>query len=206
LGWLPELRLNTAVARACRFSGDRLRPPDQVAGPSPDFEAVFADALPGHLVLMTETIQIQSGKIRGNEIADGALGWRGIPYAAEPVESLRWQLPQHPASWRGVRNAAEYRAPSLQAPGMPGADTLLGGASPEPLPDPSEDCLYLDVTTPAHARPSSKWRGISCKASSTAAGRGAPFLPNSPDIPPRSSSASQVWLPGRGRRSRRPAG
>jgi para-nitrobenzyl esterase len=100
---------------------------------------------------MTEPIQIQGGTIRGSEVADGVLGWRGIPYAAAPVASLRWQLPQPPLSWSGVRDATEYGAPSLQPPGLQGVDTLFGGASPAPLPDPSEDCLYLNVTAPAQA-------------------------------------------------------
>ena len=82
------------------------------------------------------------GKVRGAEIADGVLSWRGIPYAAPPVGGLRLRPPAPPQAWSGVRDALAYgdRAPQ-----------------PEPLPEPgappmAEDCLYLNVTAPASGR------------------------------------------------------
>jgi len=81
------------------------------------------------------------GTVRGTEIADGVIAWRGVPYARPPVGELRLRPPQPPEPWSGVRDAAEYGSRSLQ---------------PEPVPDPSlpptsEDCLYLNVTAPAGA-------------------------------------------------------
>ena len=61
----------------------------------------------------------------------------GIPYAAPPVGALRWQPPQPAANWSGVRNATQF-APHCPQPGGP-----FGQAST------SEDCLYLNVYTPA---------------------------------------------------------
>jgi para-nitrobenzyl esterase len=81
------------------------------------------------------------GKVRGAEIADGVLAWRGIPYAAPPVGESRLRPPRPPEPWPGIRDALEYGNRSLQ---------------PEPFanhaaPPMAEDCLYLNVTAPAGA-------------------------------------------------------
>lgn len=64
--------------------------------------------------------------------------FRGIPYAAPPVGDLRWQPPQPAASWAGIRECTQFSAvcPQPVSPNMP----------PGPM---SEDCLYLNVVTPA---------------------------------------------------------
>jgi para-nitrobenzyl esterase len=82
------------------------------------------------------------GKVRGAEIADGVLCWRGIPYAAPPLGGLRLRPPAAPEPWSGVRDALAYgnRAPQPEPPGPH-----------EPLPPAAEDCLYLNVTAPAGA-------------------------------------------------------
>src|SRR5580693_6699026 len=89
------------------------------------------------------------GQLRGAEIADGIIAWRGVPYARPPVGELRLRPPQPPEPWSGIRDAATCGDRSLQ---------------PEPVPDPSlppvsEDCLYLNVTAPAGAagRPVLLW-------------------------------------------------
>ena len=64
----------------------------------------------------------------------------GIPYAAPPVGALRWQPPQPAAPWHGIREATSF-APHCAQPGSP-----FGVAST------SENCLYLNVYTPAGAR------------------------------------------------------
>src|SRR6185437_16008633 len=83
----------------------------------------------GH-VTVTETAH---GKVRGAEIADGVLAWRGIPYAAPPVGELRLRPPAAPPSWTGVRDALAYGNRSLQPP------PVRGAAGP-PLPAADEDC------------------------------------------------------------------
>src|SRR5215472_1618201 len=62
----------------------------------------------------------------------------GIPYAAPPTGNLRWRPPAPPAEWEGVRDATQF-APSCPQPGS--------GFAPPGLM--SEDCLYLNVYTPA---------------------------------------------------------
>jgi para-nitrobenzyl esterase len=92
-----------------------------------------------------------SGRIRGEEIEDGVLAWRGIPYAAAPVGPLRWRLPQPAPAWSGVRDAVALGAPSLQPPRE--FDLSVFGVSDlPPTPPPSEDCLFANVTAPADAR------------------------------------------------------
>src|ERR1700733_10587360 len=82
------------------------------------------------------------GKVRGAEIADGVLAWRGIPYARPPVGALRFRPPEPPEPWGGVRDALAYGNRSPQGelgPPAPGA------------PPTDEDCLYLNVTAPTGA-------------------------------------------------------
>jgi para-nitrobenzyl esterase len=94
--------------------------------------------------------QTTAGKVRGAEVEDGVLIWRGIPYAAAPVGPLRWRPPQPPQPWSGVRGATGWGPPSLQ-PAMPGGDLLREPLSPPP-PPPAEDCLFVNVTAPAGAQ------------------------------------------------------
>jgi para-nitrobenzyl esterase len=83
-------------------------------------------------------VSIDNGRIRGTALPDGGFAFRGLRYAAAPIGELRWRAPQRPARWNGIRDAAEY-APSCPQPPSP---FLPPGAI-------SEDCLYLNVTTPA---------------------------------------------------------
>ena len=93
-------------------------------------------------------VAIDSGKLQGVE-ATGAGGadievFRGIPYAAPPIAALRWKAPQPVPTWRGVRPAVDFGANCLQKP-----MAWLKDASAAPY---SEDCLYLNVWRPAHAK------------------------------------------------------
>ena len=90
------------------------------------------------------------GKLRGAEIADGVLAWRGIPYAKPPVGDLRFRPPEPPQPWSGVRDALAYGNRSLQPE---------DGPSDPQAPPMAEDCLYLNVTAPvgASGRPVLFW-------------------------------------------------
>jgi len=85
------------------------------------------------------------GQLRGTEIADGIIAWRGVPYARPPVGELRLRPPQPPEPWHGVRDAAAYGTRSLQP------DPLIELLSDPSQPPTDEDCLYLNVTAPAGA-------------------------------------------------------
>lgn len=89
---------------------------------------------------LSDPIQIDTGSVAGVE--DGtARVYKGIPFAAAPVGDLRWRAPQAPDSWTGVK-AADTFSPICPQQGMYPPD-----APPEPM---SEDCLYLNVWTPAN--------------------------------------------------------
>jgi para-nitrobenzyl esterase len=79
------------------------------------------------------------GAVRGQAVAAG-VEFLGIPYAAPPVGVLRWQPPRPAAPWHGTRAATAY------APHCPQPSGAFGRAST------TEDCLYLNVFTPAGAR------------------------------------------------------
>lgn len=83
------------------------------------------------------TLEVRNGVLRGERRGDGAV-FRGIPHAAPPVGNLRWKPPQPVTSWRGVRDALAF------GPDFPQA------ANPKlRAPRQDEDCLYLNIWTPA---------------------------------------------------------
>jgi para-nitrobenzyl esterase len=71
----------------------------------------------------------------------GVQTYFGIPFAAPPVGDLRWRPPQAPDSWEGVRQATEFGPRPIQ----PYVYDDMRFRSPMA----SEDCLYLNVWTPA---------------------------------------------------------
>lgn len=84
------------------------------------------------------------GKLAGAE-DDGAIVFRGIPFAQPPVGPLRWRPPEPLHPWNGVRDATEFGASAMQRV-LPGdLGTLIG----IPSQTIGEDCLYLNVWTPA---------------------------------------------------------
>jgi len=90
-----------------------------------------ANAGSDHVVAVTNT-----GSVVGVR-TDTMNKFLGIPYAAPPVKDLRWQPPQPPAPWRGLRDATQF------ANHCPQPASFFGVAST------TEDCLYLNVYTPA---------------------------------------------------------
>ena len=76
--------------------------------------------------------------------------FRGIPYAAPPVGELRWKAPQPLEPWEGIRQCYNYGNISYQARRpSEGGGTLIGDEFYCVDWPRSEDCLYLNVWTPA---------------------------------------------------------
>jgi para-nitrobenzyl esterase len=94
------------------------------------------------------TVKTAQGKVHGKTINGGRVrAFLGLPYAAPPVGDLRWKAPEPAAHWKGERDATKYGAHCVQTP-FEDMSFQDAGAS--------EDCLYLNVFTPADAKGSSK--------------------------------------------------
>lgn len=98
---------------------------------------------------------LAQGATQGAVGTDGVHVFKGLPFAAPPVDSLRWRPPQPPAAWRGVRDARQF-APACPQGGYI-TDWYAGliedfGGDPATAAAPvaeSEDCLYLNIWTPS---------------------------------------------------------
>jgi para-nitrobenzyl esterase len=89
-------------------------------------------------------VHVDSGNLSG--IHDARMGldeFKGIPYAAPPVGNLRWKAPQPVTPWKGVRKADRFGPRCMQRPLFGDMVFRSNGMS--------EDCLYLNVWTPAHS-------------------------------------------------------
>ncbi len=92
--------------------------------------------------LITEpylTVETKHGKLRGGH-SRGALAFKGIPYAGSVSGANRFKPAPPVTPWTGVRDALSLGTPAMQSP-----KTVYG----EKEPAPSEDCLVLNVWTPA---------------------------------------------------------
>ncbi|HNR08351.1 MAG TPA: carboxylesterase family protein [Saprospiraceae bacterium] len=107
---------------------------------------LFAGARQNETALTLVTTK--SGKLSGVLNEDKSIsGFKGIPYAAPPVGELRWKEPQQVKPWTGTKVCDKFPASPYQnkpAPFAMWTEEFI--APPEPL---SEDCLYLNVWTPA---------------------------------------------------------
>ncbi len=101
----------------------------------------WVDAVAAFLVLLPATgwaqpVEVEGGLVQG-VVEDSLTAYKGIPFAAPPVGDLRWRAPQPVSKWQGVRPADRY---------APGCMQSMGGPPPSGM---NEDCLYLNVWTPA---------------------------------------------------------
>lgn len=85
-------------------------------------------------------VQTESGTLEGiNE--SGIKVFKGVPFAAPPVGDLRWKAPQPVQKWEGIRKADEFGPNPMQENVF--GDMMFGTKKM------SEDCLYLNIWTPA---------------------------------------------------------
>ncbi|XP_028982057.1 esterase E4-like [Diachasma alloeum] len=93
-------------------------------------------------VLAATRVRISDGILEGSVLKSrngrDIFAFRGIPYARPPVGVLRFQAPQPPAPWTGVRSAKSDANICLQKEAQNSASRIFG----------SEDCLYINVYTP----------------------------------------------------------
>lgn len=110
----------------------------------------LAIALPRVGFAAAPTVETSAGKLLGAD-NNGVKVFKGVPYGAPPVGKLRFQAPQPAAKWTGAKEALKYGHAAPQGasllPEQPsrGAGFSLQGEGATF----SEDCLYLNVWTPA---------------------------------------------------------
>jgi para-nitrobenzyl esterase len=86
-------------------------------------------------------VTIANGTLDGVIEKSGIRAFKGIPFAAPPVGELRWKEPQPVKNWQGVRKADKFGPMAMQRAVFGDMNFRSEGMS--------EDCLYLNVWTPA---------------------------------------------------------
>ena len=88
----------------------------------------------------SEVVRLADGLVKGTT-EDGVRVFKGIPFAAPPVGKLRWREPQPVKSWSGERDATKFGPKCMQRALFSDMVFRSNGMS--------EDCLHLNVWTPA---------------------------------------------------------
>ncbi len=88
-----------------------------------------------------DTVKVTGGSVQGVAVSN-IVSFKGIPFAAPPVGENRWRPPQPVKNWSGVKRADTFAPGCMQDPSM-----AVAFGAPSKV---SEDCLYLNVWTPAH--------------------------------------------------------
>ena len=86
-------------------------------------------------------VKTANGIVQGVVETSGIHSFKGIPYAQPPVGDLRWKEPQSPKNWKGVLHTDHFGPQAMQAPIYSDMMFRSNGKS--------EDCLYLNIWTPA---------------------------------------------------------
>ena len=115
--------------------------------------AAILTAIPS--VAGNPVLKIEGGKVCGIPAEEGITIYKGIPYAAPPVGENRWRAPQPVLPWKGILQADTFGPASVQVnhtdEGGYTAEFFFNGDAPF-----SEDCLYLNVWTPAAGKKNAK--------------------------------------------------
>ena len=102
---------------------------------------IAAAALLSTCLFAADRVKTANGVLEATATQSGVRAFRGIPFAAPPVGALRWKAPQPVAKWKGVRPAAAFGPRCMQQSLFSDMVFRSNGVS--------EDCLYLNVWTPA---------------------------------------------------------
>lgn len=93
-------------------------------------------------------VETRYGKVKGTS-NDGIHAFRGIPFAAPPVGERRWQAPEPPEPWSGIRDARDWGKQAWQ-PAVENAGMLSFVFNIRNAAYRDEDCVQLNVFTPGH--------------------------------------------------------
>lgn len=96
--------------------------------------------------------RIESGLVRGTTGWNQAITiFKGVPFAAPPVGDLRWKAPQPCQPWEGVRPCIEWASMAMQEGYVSEGGGIIGTEFYVGNYQKSEDCLYLNIWTPAES-------------------------------------------------------
>jgi para-nitrobenzyl esterase len=101
----------------------------------------LATAIPAAGIFAQHHVTVANGTLEGKREVSGVRSFKGIPFAQPPMGELRWKPPQPPKNWEGVRKADQFGPRAMQRPIFGDMGFRSNGMS--------EDCLYLNVWTPA---------------------------------------------------------
>ncbi|WP_284639410.1 carboxylesterase/lipase family protein [Paenibacillus silviterrae] len=101
---------------------------------------------------MLRVVKVENGIVQGLPAADPRItSFKGIPFAAPPVGENRWRAPQTVKDWDGMLKAYDFAPVSMQVRQKIDVNNIY---TREWAVDPDipmdEDCLYLNVWTPAN--------------------------------------------------------
>ncbi len=106
------------------------------------FYVLYFNALSQHKDAFPVQVKIEQGLIEGlYDTRSGLQYYLGIPFAKPPVGELRWKAPQPLEAWKGVKMTKQFGPRPIQAIVFGDMNSRSNGVS--------EDCLYLNVWTPA---------------------------------------------------------
>jgi para-nitrobenzyl esterase len=96
-----------------------------------------------------DPVRTTGGMVAGTRLASGVHAYLGVPFAQPPVGNLRWQPPQ-PLRWDGIWNADRKGPECIQVLRQHDINHYFGEEAT------AEDCLFLNVWTPANAKAGTK--------------------------------------------------
>jgi len=87
-------------------------------------------------------VRVENGIIEGNyDTHTGIQTYLGVPFAKPPIGELRWKAPQRLDNWDGIKQTKTFGPRPMQ--------TLVFGDMKSRSSGVGEDCLYLNIWTPA---------------------------------------------------------
>ncbi|MGH9834679.1 MAG: carboxylesterase/lipase family protein [Blastocatellia bacterium] len=93
-------------------------------------------------VFAQDQVKIANGSLEGtSDKTTSVRSFKGIPFGAPPVGDARWKAPQPVQNWSGARKADKFGPRCMQRPIFGDMNFRANGMG--------EDCLYLNVWTPA---------------------------------------------------------
>jgi para-nitrobenzyl esterase len=106
------------------------------------FRVTFMTLITAAAAFGADRVKIANGTLEGTgPQASGVREFKGVPFAAPPTGELRWKEPQPVKNWTGVRPATQFGPRCMQQALFGDMNFRSNGMG--------EDCLYLNVWTPA---------------------------------------------------------